>query len=102
MDLEFLIDPVEQPIKHNSVGSGHVSHRWTSSFDNHLDDSFTVIENVQLRLTLRRVCVCGYVIHIRQLLNLFPSCVSWCCGFGVGPCTHFPDAIMVGFDSVVG
>ena len=37
---------------------------WTSSFDNHLDDRFIVFKNVQLSLTLRRVCVGGYVIHI--------------------------------------
>ena len=32
-DLGFQIDPVEQAMKSNSVGSGHVSHDWTSSFD---------------------------------------------------------------------
>ena len=56
VDLWFQVDSVEQPINRNSVGSGHVSHCWTSSFDNHLDDSFVVLKNVQL-LTLRRMCV---------------------------------------------
>ena len=46
------------------------------------------------------MCVSGYVIHIRQLISLLLSFVSWCLGFGIGPCTSFPDAIMVGFDSV--
>ena len=64
LDLGVQIDSVEHPIKRNSVGSGHVSHCWTSSFDNHLDDSFVVFKNVQLRLALRRMCVGGYVINI--------------------------------------
>ena len=97
----FQIDSVEQPINDNSVGSGHVSHRWTSSFDNHFDDSFSVSKNVQLELILTRMCVSGHVIHIRQLINLLLSVVSWCFGFGFLPCTSFPDAIMAWFDSVV-
>ena len=38
-DLDFgvQIDSVKQPIKRNSVGSGHVSHRWISAFDDHFD-----------------------------------------------------------------
>ena len=78
LDFGVQVDSVEQPIKSNSVGSGHVSHRWTSSFDDHLDDSFVVFKNVQLRFTLRRMCVCGYIIHIRQMLNLSLSLFSWC------------------------
>ena len=64
LDLGVQIDCVAHPIKSNSVGSGHVSHCWISSFDNHLDDSFGVFKNVQLRLALRRMCVGGYVIYI--------------------------------------
>ena len=59
LDLGFQVDSVKQPIKSNSVGSGHVSHRWTSSFDYHFGHSFTVFKNVQLRLIVRRMCVCG-------------------------------------------
>ena len=29
LDLGVQIDLVKQPVKSNSVGSGHVSHRWT-------------------------------------------------------------------------
>ena len=34
LDLNFgvQINPVKQPIQSNSVGSGHVSHCWTSAF----------------------------------------------------------------------
>ena len=40
LDLWLQVSSVEQPIKRNSVGSRHMPHCWTSSFDNHLDDSF--------------------------------------------------------------
>ena len=43
--------------------------------------------------------VCGYTIHIRQLINLLPSFVSLGLGFGIGLSTNFPDAIVVGLDS---
>ena len=38
-DLWVLVDSVKQPIKRNSVGSGHGSHRRTFGFENHLDYS---------------------------------------------------------------
>ena len=69
-------------IKHNSVSSGHVSHCWTSSFDHHLDDNFVIFRDVQLRLALRRMCVCGYVVHIGQLINISLAPFSWCLGLG--------------------
>ena len=70
LDRGFQNDPVEQPIKRNSVGSGH-------------ECVFVV-----------------YVIHISQPINLV-FLVNWCLGLGIGPCTGFPDAIVVGFDRVV-
>ena len=42
LDLWFQVDSVEQPIIRNSVGSGHVSRRWTSTFDDHLDHSLSL------------------------------------------------------------
>ena len=65
-DLDFWlqVNSVEQPINCDTVGCGQMSHCWTSSFDNHLDESFVVFEYEQLRLTLRKVCVCVYVVHI--------------------------------------
>ena len=36
-DHSVKIDPVEQPIKCLSVGSGHMSHRQTPAFNDHLD-----------------------------------------------------------------
>ena len=49
-------------------------------------------KNVQLRFTLRRVCVCGDVIHMRRLINISVSLLFRigfaisrtvsCCGIG--------------------
>ena len=64
LDLWFYIDSVEQPVKCNSVESGHVSHCWSSAFDDNLDHSLIIFKDVQLRLALSRMCVCGYVVHI--------------------------------------
>ena len=60
LDLWFHFDSVEQPVKRNSVGSGHVSHLWTSSFNDHLDHSLITFEDAHLR----RMCAGGYVFHI--------------------------------------
>ena len=66
LDLDFWVqmDSVKHPIKSNSVRSGHVPHRRTSTLDNHLDDSFVIFKNVQLILALRRMCVVVYPVHI--------------------------------------
>ena len=50
LDLDFWVkvDSVKQPVQSNSMGAGHVSHRRTSAFDDHLYHSFVVFENVQL------------------------------------------------------
>ena len=47
-DLDFgvHIDSVEQPIKSNSVGSGYMSHCWTSAFDDHSKHGFIVLKNI--------------------------------------------------------
>ena len=50
LDLWVQINSVRQPIKSNSVVSGHVSHHY------HFDDSLIFFKNVPLRLTLRRLC----------------------------------------------
>ena len=46
-DLDFgvQINSIEQPIKSNSVGSGNVSHRRTSAFNDHFDHCFIVFEH---------------------------------------------------------
>ena len=48
-DLDFGVqmNSIEQPIKSNSVGSGDVSHCWTSAFHNHFNHSFIVFKHIQ-------------------------------------------------------
>ena len=55
-DLDFWVqvDSVKQPIKSNSVVAGHVSHWWTSAFDDHLDHRFVIFNNVGHRARTRR------------------------------------------------
>ena len=53
----------------DSVGSGHVSHRRTSVFNDHLDHCFIVFKNVRHGFEVRRFCVCGNVIHMGKLIN---------------------------------
>ena len=82
LDLGLHIDSVKEPIKSNSVGSGHMSHRRTSSFNYHFDHVFVVFKDVQLRFSLRRMFVGEYAIHFTQLLNLLSSCDMLDLSFG--------------------
>ena len=50
LDLGVEIDSIKQPIKSNSVGSGNMSHCWTSAFHNHFDYSLIVFKDVQQKL----------------------------------------------------
>ena len=52
--LGVQIDSLVQPTKCDSVGSGHMSHRRTSAFDDQLDHSFIVLENFKLGVEVRR------------------------------------------------
>ena len=47
LDFRVQIDSIEQPIKSNSVGSGNMSHGWTSAFHYHLDNGFIVFKHLQ-------------------------------------------------------
>ena len=58
-----------------------------SAFDDNFDRCFNVFKDVQPRFALRRICVCGNVVHTRQLINVS---VSLLFGFGfVTPRTIF-------------
>ena len=45
LDLGVQIDSIKQPIKSNSVGSGKMSHCWTSAFHNHFDHCLVVFKH---------------------------------------------------------
>ena len=44
LNLGIHINSVKQPIKSNSVGSGYMSHCWTSVFDDHFNHCFVVLK----------------------------------------------------------
>ena len=54
LNLGIQVNSVESLIKSNSVGSGHVSHCWTSAFDNHLNHCFIIFKNVKHGARTRR------------------------------------------------
>ena len=56
LDLGFQVDSVKQPIWSNSVGSGHMPHRGTSAFDNHLDHGLVVLKDIQHSIRTRIRC----------------------------------------------
>ena len=68
LDLNFgvQITSVKQPIKSNSVGSGYMSHGWTSSFDGHLNHDFAIFKNVQHRTKSRKLRVRRDVVNTAQ------------------------------------
>ena len=46
LDLVVQMDPVKQPIKSNSVGSGNMSQMRTSAIDDHLDYRLIILKNI--------------------------------------------------------
>ena len=102
LDLGFQVDSCKKPIKSNSVSSRQMSLCGTSSFDYHFDHNFVVFENEQLKLTLRRLCVERYVIHVTQLINLLFSLDMLGLGFGIKNCPSFLVASMFGLNIVFG
>ena len=76
LDLGIQIDSIEQPIKTRVSSSDFVL--WWSSWS-----QLRYLQNVQLRVTLRRVCVCGNRVvqhgpHATNNLG-FPSVWVWMC-----------------------
>ena len=61
------VDSVKQPIKSNSVGSGNMSHCWTSAFDDHFSHGFVIHKNVQHRAKSEKHCVRQDMINIAQI-----------------------------------
>ena len=85
LNLGVQINPVKQPIQRNSVGSEHVSHRWTSTFDNHFDYCLIVVKDIQhstgtrMRFGMTLVCLIGMEL----------------CMFG-NNCRRFPHGSLLG------
>ena len=72
------------------MGSGHVSPRWASSFDDHFHDSFIVVKNLQLRIDQLFAFFFQLVFwFLGSVLHRFPWCyhgLVWqCCWLNVTP-----------------
>ena len=84
LNVGVQIDSIEQPIKSNSVGSGHMSHCRTSFLYDHLDHCFAVFKDIQQSFLTRRLDVWGNKINIVQIINnsmrflSFLKCVRYC------------------------
>ena len=74
LDLRFQVNSFQQPIRRNSVG--HVSHFWTSALDDHLDDSFVVFRDLQLRVFLSQRGVRSKELDLMSL-NARETSVLW-------------------------
>ena len=61
-DFDFGVQVVKYPIKSDSAGSGHVSHRRTSAFTDHFDHGFVVFKIVQLGFEVIKFCACDNVV----------------------------------------
>ena len=65
LNCRIEINPVKQPIQSNSVGSWHMSHCWTSSFDYHLNNGFIVLKDHSIGT---RMCSAWWnVINVGQI-----------------------------------
>ena len=54
LNLGVQINPIKQPIQSNSVGSGNMSHWWTSAFDDHVDHCLAIFKNCTAALHIGR------------------------------------------------
>ena len=63
LNLGVLIDSIKQPIKSNTVGSGYMSHSWTSAFDDHFNHGFVILKDVQHRTKPRKLRVRSGILN---------------------------------------
>ena len=95
-NLGIQVDSVKQPTKRNSMGSRHLSHCWTSAFDDHFNHCFVILKNVKHSTRLRRLHVWRNIISVAQFkifvliwgLNLVLGVSSWWCA--MQPNFHAP------------
>ena len=82
LDLNFgvQINSVKQSIKSNSVGSGNMSHCWTSVFCDHFNHGFVILKDVQHRTKSRKLRVRRHTVNIVQIKIVVLGCNL---GFGM-------------------
>ena len=83
LDLNFGVqtNSVKQPIKSNSVGSGYMSHCWTSAFDDHFNNGCDILKDVQHRTKSRKLRVRRDTVNIVQIKVVV---LGWNLGFVLG------------------
>ena len=79
--LVVQINSVKQPIKSNSVGSGYMSHSWTSAIDDHFDHDFVILKDVRHRTKSRKLRVRRHTVNIVQIKIVV---LGWNLGFVLG------------------
>ena len=78
----ILIDSVRQPVKSNSVGSGYVSQRRTSAFDDdHFNHCFVVLKNIEHCAKMTTLRVRRNSINIAQFKSVV---LDWSLGLILG------------------
>ena len=67
LNFRIKINPVNQPIQRNSVGSWHMSHCGTSAFDYHLNHGFINLKDIQQSIGTIMCSAWWNVINIGQI-----------------------------------
>ena len=67
LNHRIQVDPAKQPVKGNSVGSGHVSQCRTPAYDCHLNHGFDVLENIQHSAGLRKSHIRRHTVNIAEI-----------------------------------
>ena len=81
LNLGVQINSVKQPIKSKSVGSGYMSHCWTSAFDDRFNHGFDILNDVQHRTKSGKLRVRRYIVNIVQIKNVV---LGWNLGLVLG------------------
>ena len=87
-NLRIQINSVNQPSKSNSVGSGNMSHCWTSAFDDHFNHGFVILTDVQHRNQIEKTSFSrAYSQHcsdqycrdeLESWFGFGCACLMWC------------------------
>ena len=74
LNLGVQIDSVKQQIKSNSVGSGYMSHCWTSAFDDHFESRLRYPQKCTAFRQTEKLRVRRDVINITQFKSVVLGC----------------------------
>ena len=88
LNIRIQLNSVKQPVLSNSVGSGYVSHCWTSVFDDHFNHCFAVLKKCRvshrIEKTLRLVkhnqhySIQDCRNELESWFGFGSACLMWC------------------------